>query len=122
MKVKRSGLPVSSGRQLTAEQEKKIQQLIQDRTPDQLKLAYALWTRLAVSELIETVYGIRWTVRNMGKYLKRWGFTPQRPLKKACEQSPTAVAKWVNEWYPKITDQAKQEGVEIQWGEETGLS
>jgi transposase len=121
VKVKRSGRPVGSGRQLTAEQEKKIQQLIQDRTPDQLKLAYALWTRQAVSELIEAVYGVRLTVRNMGKYLKRWGFTPQRPLKKAYEQSPAAVAKWVNEEYPKIAAQARQEGAEIQWGDETGL-
>jgi transposase len=121
VKVKRSGRPVGSGRQLTAEQEKKIQQLIQDRTPDQLKLAYALWTRQAVSELIDAVYGVRLTVRNMGKYLKRWGFTPQRPLKKAYEQSPEAVSKWVNEEYPKIAAQAKQEGAEIQWGDETGL-
>jgi hypothetical protein len=29
------GRPSGSGRQLTAEREKKIQQLIQDRTPDQ---------------------------------------------------------------------------------------
>ena len=50
------GRPPGSGRMLTAEQEKKIQQLIQDRTPDQLKLSYALWTRQAVSELIEAVY------------------------------------------------------------------
>jgi len=121
VKVKRGGRPVGSGRQLTSEQEKKIQQLIQDRTPDQLKLSYALWTRQAVSELIESVYGVRLTVRNMGKYLKRWGFTPQRPLKKAYEQSPQAVAKWVNEEYPKIAAQAKQEGAEIQWGDETGL-
>ena len=99
--IHRAGRPVGSGRMLTAEQETKIQQLIQDRTPDQLKLTYALWTRQAVSELIEAVYGIRLTVRNMGKYLKRWGFTPQRPLKKAYEQSPEAVRQWVNEEYPK---------------------
>jgi transposase len=115
------GRPSGSGRQLTAEQEKKIQQLIQDRTPDQLKLAYALWTRQAVSELIEAVYGIRLTVRNMGKYLQRWGFTPQRPLKKAYEQSPEAVTKWVKEEYPQIAKAAKTEGAEIQWGDETGL-
>ena len=121
VKVKRSGRPVGSGRQLTAEQEKKIQQLIADRTPDQLKLAYALWTRQAVSELVESVYGVRLTVRNMGKYLKRWGFTPQRPLKKAYEQSPEAVAQWVNEEYPKIAKAAKTEGAEIQWCDETGL-
>ncbi len=121
VKVKRGGRPVGSGRQLTYEQEKKIQQLIQDRTPDQLKLSYALWTRQAVSELIEAVYGVKLTVRNMGKYLKRWGFTPQRPLKKAYEQNPAAVDKWVNEEYPKIAAQAMQEGAEIQWGDETGL-
>jgi len=115
------GRPSGSGRQLTAEQEMKIQQLIQNRTPDQLKLAYALWTRQAVSELIEAVYGVQLTVRNMSKYLKRWGFTPQRPLKKAYEQSPEAVRKWVDEEYPKIAAQAKQEGAEIQWGDETGL-
>ncbi len=119
--IHRAGRPVGSGRMLSAEQEKKIQQLIQDRTPDQLKLAYALWTRQAVSELIGAVYSVRLTVRNMGKYLKRWGFTPQWPLKKAYEQSPGAVAKWVNEAYPKIAKAAKTEGAEIQWGDETRL-
>ena len=119
--IHRAGRPVGSGRMLTAEQEKKIQQLIQDRTPDQLKLSYALWTRQAVSELTEAMYGVRLTVRNMGKYLKRWGFTPQRPLKKAYEQNPAAVDLWVNEEYPKIAKAAKDEGAEIQWGDETGL-
>ncbi len=119
--IHRAGRPVGSGRMLTADQEKKIQQLIQDRTPDQLKLAYALWTRQAVGELIEALYGVRLTVRNMGKYLKRWGFTPQRPLKKAYEQNPAAVDQWVNEEYPMIAAAAKEEGAEIQWGDETGL-
>jgi transposase len=121
VKVRRSGRPVGSGRQLSPEQEKKIQYLIADRTPDQLKLVYALWTRQAVSELIEALYGVRLTVRNMGKYLKRWGFTPQRPLKKAYEQSPAAVQKWVQKEYPKIAKAAKTEGGEIHWGDETGL-
>jgi transposase len=119
--VKARGRLKGSGRLLTAAQEDKIQRLIQDRTPYQLKLAYALWARPAVSELIEAVYGVRLTVRNTGKYLKRWGFTPQKPLKKAYEQSSEAVQKWVNEEYPKIAAQGKAEGAEIQWGDETGL-
>ena len=121
VKIHRAGRPVGTGRMMTAAQEKKIQQLIQDRTPDQLKLSYALWTRQAVSELVEALFGLRLTVRNMGKYLKRWGFTPQRPLKKAYEQNPAAVEKWVNEEYRKIAKAAKTEGAEIQWGDETGL-
>src|ERR1035438_5240423 len=87
VKVRRTGRPKGSGRQLSGEQERQVQWLIQDRTPDQLKMSYALWTRQAVSELIEARFAIRLTVRNTGKYLKRWGFTPQKPLKKAYEQS-----------------------------------
>ncbi|MDR3792832.1 MAG: winged helix-turn-helix domain-containing protein [Terracidiphilus sp.] len=116
------GWPSGSGRQLTAEQAKKVQQLIQDRPPNQLKLAYALWTRQAVSELIEAVYGVRLTVRNMGKYLQRWGFTPQWPLKKAHEQSPEAVAKWIKEEYSQIAKAAKTEGAEIQWAMKRGYA
>ena len=71
VKVCRSGRPKGSGSLLTAEQECEERRLIADRTPDQLKLSFALWTRQAVSELIEAVYGVRLTVRNTGKYLKR---------------------------------------------------
>ena len=54
----------------------------------QLKMPYALWTRGAVAELIEHRFGLRLPVRTMGLYLSRWGFTPQKPIKRAYEQSP----------------------------------
>ena len=63
-------------------------------------MPYALWTREAVAELIEQRFGIGWPVRTMGLYLARWGFTPQKPMKKAYEQSPAAVKKWLDEDYP----------------------
>jgi transposase len=119
--VSAGGRPKGSGRLLAPAEEHQIQWLIQDRTPDQLKMNYALWTRQAVGELIEARYGIRLKVRNVGKYLKRWGYTPQKPLKKAYEQSPVAVDKWLDEQYPEIAKRAKQEGAEIHWGDETGL-
>src|SRR5450755_3514761 len=119
--VSGGGRPTGSGRLLSAAEESEVQRLIQDRTPDQLKMNYALWTRQAVSELIAHRYGIRLQVRTVGKYLKRWGYTPQKPLKKAYEQSPAAVGKWLNEEYPVIAKRAKQEGAEIHWGDETGL-
>jgi hypothetical protein len=84
-------------------------------------MSYALWTRQAVSELIEVRYGARLTVHNTGKYLGRWGFTPQKPLKKVYEQSPAAVSKWLDETYAAIAQRAKQAGAEIQWGDEIGL-
>jgi transposase len=94
---------------------------IADCTPDQLKMPYALWTRTAVAQLIEQRFGIVVAVRTMGLYLKRWGFTPQKPLKKAYEQSPAAVERWLQQDFPAIAVRAKAEGAEIHWGDESGL-
>ena len=121
VKVKRGHRPKGSGRLLSPQEEQEVQWLIQDRTPDQLKMNDALWTRQAVGELIEVRTGVRLQVRTVGKYLKRWGYTPQKPLKKAYEQSPVAVGKWLQETYPAIAKRAKTEGAEIHWGDETGL-
>jgi transposase len=115
------GRRVGEKRVLDAAQEATIRKLIADKTPDQLKMAYALWTRGAVAELIESRFGIRLPVRTMGLYLARWGFTPQKPMKKAYEQSPAAVKKWLDTDYPIIAARAKSEGAEIHWGDESGL-
>lgn len=61
-------------------------------------------------------------IRTVGEYLKRWGFTPQKPLRRAYEQNPQAVRKWLDEQYPIIVKRAKRERAEIHWGDETGLS
>ena len=58
--------------------------LICDKTPDQIKLDYALWTRKAVMELIKQEIDIDMPIRTVGEYLKRWGFTPQQPMKRVC--------------------------------------
>lgn len=108
-------------RLLTAQQERQIQRLIRDKTPDQIKLPYALWSRQAVAELILDQFGVAVAVRTMGTYLKRWGFTPQKPLRRAYEQSPAAVRQWMDTTYPAIAARAKKEGAEIHWGDETGL-
>ena len=96
------GKRAGQGRTLTAEQEQAIRQIICDKRPEQLKMEFALWNRAAVMQLIEREYGIKLSVRGVGNYLSRWGFTPQKPIKKAYEQRPEAVQAWLNEQYPEI--------------------
>ena len=108
-------------RHLSPEQEREIQHCLVDKQPDQFKLTFALWTRQAVCELIHHKYGFRMPIRTVGEYLKRWGFTPQKPLKRAYEQRPEDVGRWLTEEYPIIARRAKDEGAEIHWGDETGL-
>ena len=115
------GRKTGEGRRLTTDHEAEVRKLICDKTPDQLKMPYALWTRGAVAELIEHRYGIRLPVRTMGLYMSRWGFTPQKPIRRAYEQSPAAVNQWLETDYPVIAERAKAEKAEIHWGDETGL-
>ena len=93
------GRALGQGRTLSAAQEKVIRRQITDQTPDQLKLPFALWTRKAVGQLVWRRYGLRLPVRTLGEYLKRWGFTVQKPVQKALEQQPAAVRRWLRQEY-----------------------
>ena len=97
LKPRPRGRESGQGRTLTAEQEAVIQRTICDKRPEQLKMEFALWSRAAVRQLIEQEFGVKLAVRTVGDYLKRWGFTPQKPIKKAYEQRPEAVQAWLDE-------------------------
>ena len=70
-------------------------------------MEFALWNRAAVMQLIERECGIRLSVWGIGNDLKRWGFTPQNPIKKAYKEHPEAVKNWLNNEYPVIGQRAK---------------
>ena len=71
--------------------------------------------------LVERRCGVRLAVRTTGKCLARWGFTAQKPLRRAHEQSAAAVRRWLRRDYPAIVARAKRERGVICWGDETGL-
>jgi transposase len=99
----------------------KICNMIRDRCPDQLKFQFFLWTREAVGLLIQREFGIELAVTTLGNYLRRWGFTVQKPAVRAYEQNPAKVIEWLNVRYPGIAERAKKEGAAIWWGDEAGL-
>jgi transposase len=121
IKLGKRGRRHGEKRSFLPEQEKQIQRCLIDKTPDQLKLNFALWTRDAVRLLIKSHCGISMPIRTVGEYLKRWGFTPQKPIKRAYEQNPQAVKQWLETQYPAIESQAKKKKAEIHWGDETGI-
>lgn len=77
------GKKQGGGRVLSEAQEATVRQIICDKRPEQLKTEFALWNRAAVMQLIGRECGISLSVRGVGNYLERWGFTPQKPIKKA---------------------------------------
>lgn len=118
---RRKGRRAGSGRYLSEAQSAHIRRLICEKRPEQMKMDFALWSRAAVLALIQDECGIELSIRAVGNYLHRWGFTPQKPIKRAYEQSAPAVKAWLDETYPSIVKRAKAEGAEIHWGDETGV-
>src|SRR6476659_4669248 len=121
LKSKARGPAPGHGSLLTAEQEAEVQALIRQQMPDDLGLPFALWSRAAVQALARQRFGVAVAVRTMGSYLARWGYTPQKPLRRAYEQDPVAVRRWLRREYPTIAARAKAEKGVIFWGDESGL-
>lgn len=121
IRIQKRGRKEGMKRTLSPDQEVQIQQSIRDKCPEQLKLPFALWTRRAIRQLIKRLFSIDIPIRTVGEYLKRWGYTPQKPLRRAYEQNPKAVQKWLDEEYPAIAAKARKEKAENHWGDETGL-
>ena len=121
LKVGKAGAPKGSGLRLNRFEQERIRKTIIKDAPDQLKLPFALWTREAVRQLIEQFYGIDLPIRTVGNYLRNWGFTPQKPVKRAYERDDKKVKKWLEEDFPELAKRAKAEGGEVHWGDETGV-
>lgn len=121
LKPKKRGRSVGEKRILTSEQEKEIQTIIVDKDPMQLKFKECMWTRENISELIFRKYGIKMKLSTLGYYLQRWGFSVQRPVKRAYKQDEKKIDEWLNEEFPGITERANAENAEIFFGDETDI-
>jgi hypothetical protein len=103
---------------LTKIQEKEIQRAIADKYPDQVKLDFALWTWEAVKLMIRQKYGIDMPIRTGEEYLKRWQYTPQKPVGYAYERDKERDREWLESAYPAIKRQVKGGKADIYWGDE----
>ena len=101
---KKSRRPRSAdkGGKLKGWQSASIVRTIINKTPDQLNFGFMLWTRDAVAELIEDRFKIRISKWTVGRLLKQWGMSPQKPVKKAYQQQPEVVQNWLDKEYPRV--------------------
>jgi transposase len=109
-------LPRLSGGQL-----QRLYTLVVGNDPRQLQFAFALWTRAMVRELIGREFDVRLSEVSVGRLLRKLGLSPQRPLYRAYQQNPQAVARWKAETYPAIREQAANVGATIYFADEAGV-
>lgn len=121
IKPKKRGRKEGTKRKLTPMQEKEIREIIVDKNPDQMRLKGCMWTRKNISELIMHKYKITMPQSTLGYYLERWGFSVQRPIKRAYKQDEAKVKEWVESEFPGINERAKTENADIYFGDEVGV-
>lgn len=106
---------------LAGPQLKKLYDWITLKNPQQLKFDFALWTRDMIRQVIRREFGVRLSVVSVGRLLRKLGLSPQKPLRRAYQQDPEAVARWKETEYPAIQKAAKQEGASIFFGDEASV-
>jgi transposase len=121
IKALRSTKATGRPRSLTPRQEQQVFRWINGRDPRQYGLDFGLWTRAVVAELIEKKFGVNLGLTAVGELLARLGLTPQKPLQRAYQRDPQAVERWQRETYPAIARQAKAEGAEVFFWDESGF-
>ena len=87
IKIQKRGRKEGMKKDLSPKQEATLIQRLIDTTPKQLKFKFVLWTREAVKKLIKHEFGVEMPISTVGKYLQRWQFTSQVPIKRAYERN-----------------------------------
>jgi hypothetical protein len=71
--------------------------------------------------LIEQKFAIQLGLTAVGDLLAKLGLTPQKPLQRAYQRDPEAVERWQREAYPAMARQAKADGAEVFFWDESGF-
>jgi len=106
---------------LTEEQRQKVRRWILGKDPRQYGFDFGLWSRRIVQQLVEDKLGIHLCLTAVGKLLASLEITPQKPLRRAYERDPLAVAEWQRITYPELKRRAKRLGAKIFFLDEAGF-
>jgi transposase len=98
-----------------------IYNTLTNKSPQQLKFPFALWTAAMVQTLIAERYKVRLSHSSVCRLLHQLGLSAQRPLWRAYQQNPAAVKRWLETEYPAIRRRARREGAQIFFADEAGV-
>jgi len=121
IKALRSTKATGRPRTLSAAQERQVFRWVNGHDPRQYGLDFGLWTRAVVAELIAQKFGVTIGVTAVGELLAKLGLTPQKPLQRAYQRDPEAIERWQRETFPAIARQARKQGGEVLFWDESGF-
>ena len=61
-----------------------------------------LWTARRVAELIRTKLGVTFHPHYLREWLTRRDYTPQKPARRAKQQNPVEIDRWLKDEWPRV--------------------
>jgi transposase len=116
-----SAKPPGRPPRLTPKQKAQVFRWLNGKDPRQYGFDFGLWTRQLVAALVEERFGLALGVTAVGRLLAELNITPQKPLRRAYERDPEAVARWERETYPTLRRRARARGAAIFFLDEAGV-
>lgn len=115
--TKASGRP----RKLSAAQERQVFRWVNGKNPQQYGFDFGLWTRQIVQSLVLERFDTQLSLASIGAMLARLGLTAQKPLQRAYQRDPQAIEQWQRVVFPSNAAQARREGAEVFFWDESGF-
>lgn len=84
--------------------EKQVEQLpvLLDKGPEAYGFRGDVWTCKRVGKVIERHFGVSYTPQNVGKLLRKIGWSRQKPVRRAAQRDEAAIEAWRNERWPAL--------------------
>jgi transposase len=108
-------------RKLSASQERQVFRWVNGKNPQQYGFDFGLWTRQIVQALVLERFAVSLSLASVGAMLARLGLTAQKPLQRAYQRDPEAIEQWQRVSFPAIAAQARKEGAEVFFWDESGF-
>jgi len=108
-------------RTLTGAEERQVFRWVHGKSPWQYGFDFGWWTRTLVQALIAERFAVALSLASIGALLARVGLTVQKPLQRAYQRDPVAIARWQRETYPALVKQARKERADIAFWDESGF-
>lgn len=106
---------------LTPRQKLQVRCWLNGKDPRQYGFDFGLWTRQIVAALIAQKFLVRLGVTAVGRLLAELDITPQKPLRRAYERDPAAIAQWTTTTFPRLRARARRVGANIFFLDEAGV-
>ena len=86
---------------LDASDRRRLEQLLL-RGAHAAGFATDLWTCPRVATVIRREFGVRYHVDHLGRLLRRLGWSPQKPERRARERDEAAIRRWLRVELPRV--------------------